>query len=134
VLTSPASQSETRTLQLEGIEILEAFADVRDDAEVQGSIGTRAINYWYADGRFFNRWSNGENTGEVTGTWRLEGNLRCVTIRTGLPKRINRETCGPVFSAQLHQVGAVTIGLFRDIKSDPQVLCGWETLARFLNV
>ncbi len=33
-------------------EILSAFSDVVDSAEVQDSRGTTALNYWYADGRF----------------------------------------------------------------------------------
>ena len=83
--------------QLSTVEIREVFTDVRDAAEVRDSAGTRAVNYWYADGRFVNRWSNNGRSGEVTGQWRAYNNRRCVLILSGLPDRIGRETCAPVY-------------------------------------
>ncbi|MFK7976407.1 MAG: hypothetical protein AB8C02_09745 [Halioglobus sp.] len=87
----------TGAVQLTGSEIVHAFSNVRDDAEVQDTAATRAVNYWHADGRFFNRWHNGEASGEVSGTWRVENNLRCITILTGLSERLGQESCRPVF-------------------------------------
>lgn len=84
-------------MQLSGEEILQAFNDVRDDAKVQDAAGTRAVNYWYADGRFVSRWNNAVDSGEVAGTWRVENDLRCITISSGLAQRIGQESCGPVF-------------------------------------
>ncbi|MCX2983146.1 hypothetical protein EYC98_19975 [Halieaceae bacterium IMCC14734] len=84
-------------VQLSGQEILEAFANVRDDATVQDAAETRAVNYWYADGRFVNRWSNDKDSGSVIGSWRVKGDLRCITIISGLPDRLGQESCNPVF-------------------------------------
>lgn len=92
-----AGERDNPALQLSGEQIVRDFADVRDDAKVQDAAGTTAVNHWYADGRFVNRWSNGKDSGEVTGTWRVENNQRCVTIATGLPEREGQESCGPVF-------------------------------------
>lgn len=78
-------------------EIKRVFADVRDEAQVQDSAGTRAVNYWYADGRFINEWSSPDGSGRVTGRWRAKDGRRCVLIRSGLPDRIGKEICGPVY-------------------------------------
>ena len=78
-------------------EIKQAFANVRDEAQVQDSAGTTAVNYWYADGRFVNEWSSQNDSGRVTGRWRAENDQRCILISSGLPDRIGKETCGPVY-------------------------------------
>lgn len=96
-LTGSPGEIDSPARQLSGEEILRDFADVQDDARVQDAAGTTAVNHWYADGRFVNRWSNGKDSGEVTGTWRVEKDQRCVTIATGLPEREGQESCGPVF-------------------------------------
>ena len=88
---------EETAIQLSNEEIFQAFADVRDDAEVQDVARTRAVNSWYADGRFISRWNNGVDSGEVTGTWRVKNDLRCVTIFAGLPQRLGQESCGAVY-------------------------------------
>ena len=108
VLISPVAMTETKhakilgepgapAIPLDGEEILQAFADVRDDAKVQDAAGTRAVNHWYTDGAFVSLWSNGVDSGEVTGTWRVENDMRCITISTGLPQRVGKESCGAVF-------------------------------------
>ena len=108
LVSSPLALSETNlskisvepdaaAIKLNGGEILRTFADVRDDAKVQDAAGTRAVNHWYSDGNFISRWSNGLDSGEVTGTWRIEKNMRCITITAGLPQRVGKERCGPVF-------------------------------------
>jgi len=96
-LPKTLSQAHVQTIQLSSEEILQAFANVRDDAEVQDVTGTRAVNYWYAEGRFVSRWSNGIDCGEVVGAWRVENNLRCITISSGLAQRIGKESCSAVF-------------------------------------
>ena len=92
-----SSEQGALAIQLSSDEILQAFTDVRDDAEVQDTARTRAVNHWLADGRFTNRWSNGEASGEVTGIWRVENDRRCIAITKGLPQSIGQESCGPVF-------------------------------------
>ena len=92
----PTANGEAPVIQLTGDEILAAFNDVRDDAVVQDSDGTRAVNYWYADGRLVNNWANESDSGTVKANWRVEDDLRCVTIVSGLPERVDVETCGPV--------------------------------------
>lgn len=82
--------------QLTGEEILQAFANVRDDAVVQDKVGTRAVNYWYADGKFISRWSNERGAGDVSGSWRVQNGLRCTTVRTGIPGRMVEESCGAI--------------------------------------
>jgi len=77
--------------------IVRAFADVRDDAQVQDTAGTSAVNYWYADGRFTNRWTNTSGTGEVGGRWRVANDERCTTILSGLPSRQGKEICAPIY-------------------------------------
>jgi hypothetical protein len=78
-------------------EIRQVFANVRDDANVQDSAGTTAVNYWYADGAFTNEWSNQSRAGKVQGRWRAQDDQRCITITVGLPDRIGQEKCSPVF-------------------------------------
>ena len=90
-------QSDNPPVQLDGREIAKAFSDVRDDAQVQDAAGTRAVNHWYADGRFTSHWSNDLDSGEVTGTWRVEKNLRCIIIATGVPERVGTNRCGFLF-------------------------------------
>ena len=48
-------------------------------------------------GRFISRWSNSVDSGEVVGTWRVENNQRCITISKGVPQRVGKESCGPIF-------------------------------------
>lgn len=92
----PVVATEIEAIELSGEEIQQAFSDVRDNAEVQDAAKTRASNDWYADGRFINRWDNGTNSGVVTGTWRIKGNQRCVTVTIGLPGRVGKESCGVI--------------------------------------
>ncbi len=73
------------------------FSNVRDDAQVQDSAGTTAVNYWYADGGFTNQWRNGQRSGEVTGRWRADKDRRCIIILEGLPERAGVETCSPLY-------------------------------------
>lgn len=96
-LPNVLGEIDAPVVQLDGEEIVKAFSDVRDDAKVQGAAGTIAINEWHADGRFISRCSNGLESGEVTGTWRVENNQRCITIATGLPQRVGKESCGAPF-------------------------------------
>ncbi|MFK8048380.1 MAG: hypothetical protein AB8B81_08105 [Halioglobus sp.] len=96
-LPKTLSAPDETAIQLTDEEIIRAFSDVRDNAEVQDVAKTRAVNSWYADGRFISRWNNGVDSGEVTGTWRVENDLRCVTISSGLPQRHGQESCGPVY-------------------------------------
>ncbi|MFK7730112.1 MAG: hypothetical protein AB8B48_00690 [Pseudomonadales bacterium] len=84
---------------LSGEEITRAFSDVRDAAEIQDAAGTTAVNHWHGDGRFLNRWKNAASSGEVTGSWRVVGDLRCVLIRSGLQGAIGKEKCSPVYKA-----------------------------------
>ncbi len=83
--------------QLSTQEIQCLFSDVRDDASVQDSAGTKAINYWYGDGSFTNQWSNDRGSGEVRGHWRAHNNRRCIVITEGLPERIGVESCAPMY-------------------------------------
>lgn len=90
-------------------EIRERFSNVRDDAEVQDEAGSRAVNDWYADGRFIVRWRNQSGSGEVTGEWWAENDMRCITIQTGLPEREGETACSP-----LYQRGDVLISIEPD--------------------
>ena len=90
-----ADPADGRRLSTE--EIRRVFADVRDDAELQDAVGTRAVNYWYSNGTFTNEWSNARGSGKVTGRWRAHDNQRCIIITTGLPDRTGKESCGPLF-------------------------------------
>lgn len=78
-------------------EIRTVFADVRDDAELQDGSGTLAVNYWYADGTFSNRWTNKSGSGEVAGTWWAEADKRCVLIASGLPSLEGSVRCSPIY-------------------------------------
>ncbi|MCX2975114.1 hypothetical protein EYC87_16130 [Halieaceae bacterium IMCC8485] len=81
-------------------EIQRLFSGVRDDAEVQDLIRTRAVNEWLSDGSFVNRWSNAERSGEVRGRWWAEDDRRCIVITGGLPDREGIESCGPLYREQ----------------------------------
>ncbi len=78
-------------------EISQAFADVKDQAEVQDVSGTRAVNHWFANGTFTNSWSNATGSGEVVGRWWAEDNKRCVLITDGLPERGGVAECSPIY-------------------------------------
>ena len=78
-------------------EIRQTFSSVRDDATVQDAKGTRAVNYWCADGTFTNEWSNGTRSGRVIGRWRAINDQRCIVIVSGLREYGNSERCGPIF-------------------------------------
>lgn len=82
---------------LSGEEIVLAFSDVRDEAEIQDAAGTTAVNRWHSDGRFVNRWKNASESGQVSGSWRVVKDERCVLIRAGLEGAIGKEKCSPVF-------------------------------------
>ncbi len=78
-------------------EIKSVFANVIDQAEVQDAAATTAVNHWYADGRFVNQWSAPHRSGKVTGRWRALNAQRCIVIESGLPDRIGKEACAPVY-------------------------------------
>ena len=92
----PLERPEGQPIRLLGDDILKAFSNVRDDAEVQNIARTRAINYWYADGRFVSRWWHARGSGEVVGVWRVRDDLRCVTIISGLPNAERDERCSAI--------------------------------------
>ncbi|MGC6475687.1 MAG: hypothetical protein ACON41_03515 [Parvibaculales bacterium] len=90
-------------------EIKTIFANVRDDAQVQDKKATRAINFWYADGRFENNWSRADANGRVTGRWWAENNQRCIIITQGLPEFEGQKRCSPVY-----QYGGVYLSVEAD--------------------
>jgi hypothetical protein len=99
---SAADPADTRRLSTE--EIRQVFSNVRDDADVQDSAGTTAVNYWYADGTFTNEWSNKSGAGTIRGRWRAHNDQRCIVITAGLPDRIGKETCSPVLRRDQHYI------------------------------
>ena len=77
-----ASVGKTR---LTSSQITRLFSNVIDRGEVQDQRGVSAETHWYADGTFVSRWWKKARVGEevkqqVTGRWRSERNLRCVTF------------------------------------------------------
>jgi hypothetical protein len=78
-------------------EITRLFSDVIDRGEVQNQRGISAETHWHADGTFVSRWWTPASTAtdasdvrdkgavkrEVTGRWRTERDLRCVTFDLG---------------------------------------------------
>lgn len=92
-----AAPSYADRLKLSGEQIEKVFADVQDDAIVTGDTGASALNYWYSDGRFVSRWRSKTGSGEVSGTWRVHNDQRCVTIRSGLSDRAEPEICSPIY-------------------------------------
>ena len=81
-LSCLASAQPEGSIRLTTQEIKQAFANVRDTAQVQDSAGTSATNLWFEDGRFINQWSNSNASGTVTGRWYAENEQRCVIIQT----------------------------------------------------
>jgi hypothetical protein len=79
--------------RLTSTEIARLFSDVIDRAEVQNKQGISAETHWHADGTFLSRWwiqanpaSDANESGtvkKVTGRWRAEHDLRCVTFDSG---------------------------------------------------
>jgi hypothetical protein len=69
-------------------QITEMFSNVIDRGEVQDGRGISAETHWFADGTFVSRWwtevhdasAEGAVEYEVTGRWRTERDLRCVTF------------------------------------------------------
>ena len=97
-LADPAETlQKTKPVPLTGKEIRQAFANVRDVAQVQDEARTGAVNTWCANGHFISRWRNDKASGVVTGTWRVKDDLRCITIQTGLVSRAGKESCNPIF-------------------------------------
>ena len=83
--------------RLSGAEINRLFADVVDSAVVHDLANGRAINHWYSDGRFTSEWSSDDRSGTVVGTWRVEGDQRCVSVNSGLPDTGLIKTCSPLY-------------------------------------
>ena len=79
--------------RLTSTEITRLFSEVIDRGEVQNERGISAETYWHADGTFVSRWwtqanpaSDANDSGtvkKVTGRWRAEHDLRCVTFDSG---------------------------------------------------
>ena len=79
--------------RLTSAEIMRLFSDVIDRGEVQNERGISAETHWFADGTFVSRWwaqanpaSDANDSGtvkKVTGRWRAEHDLRCVTFDSG---------------------------------------------------
>ena len=79
--------------RLTSTEITRLFSNVIDRGEVQSERGISAETHWYTDGTFVSRWwtqenpaSDASNSGalkKVSGRWRAERDLRCVTFNTG---------------------------------------------------
>ena len=83
--------------RLTSTEITRLFSDVIDRGEVQSERGISAETHWHEDGTFVSRWwteadpvsdardtSDKESvTQEVSGRWRTERDLRCVTFDSG---------------------------------------------------
>ncbi|MCR9185469.1 MAG: hypothetical protein NXH81_08740 [Halieaceae bacterium] len=84
-------------VQLTSSEIEAAFANVRDNAEVQDGRGGEAVNHWFADGRFTSEWRSAAGRGTVSGYWRAVDDRRCIIIETGLPERAGVEECTPLY-------------------------------------
>ena len=81
-------------VRLTSAEITRLFSDVIDRGEVQNQRGISAETHWHSDGTFVSRWwtqanpasdrdDKGAVTGEVSGRWRAEHDLRCVTFGSG---------------------------------------------------
>ena len=79
--------------RLTSTQISGLFSDVIDRGEIQNERGISAETYWHADGTFVSRWWTQENpisdasdsgaVKKVTGRWRAEHDLRCVTFDSG---------------------------------------------------
>ena len=79
--------------RLTSTEITRLFSDVIDRGEVQNERGISAETHWHTDGTFVSRWwtqanpaSDANDSGtvkKVTGRWRAEHDLRCVTFDSG---------------------------------------------------
>jgi protein-tyrosine phosphatase len=92
----------TMSNRLTSREIIQTFANVRDEATLSDAHGTRAVNHWYADGTFTNEWSNEFAHGTVTGSWLSDNNLRCVIIAEGLPELKGDRRCSPIYRFKHH--------------------------------
>ena len=95
--TENLSSTSEGVVRLTTEEILLHFSDVRDDAQVQDSVGSTAVNYWFANGDFENAWKNKSGSGKVTGKWRASDDMRCVLILSGLGDRNGQESCSPIY-------------------------------------
>lgn len=91
-LVVACSQDSAETLDNQAINA--AFENVRDQARIQDSKGSTAVNYWYSDGTFTNKWQNSESSGAVSGTWYAKNNQRCVVILQGLDRLKGKTKCG----------------------------------------
>ena len=84
--------------RLTSTEITRLFSDVIDRGEVQDQRGISAETHWHADGTFVSRWwtevepandasheasHEGALKQQVSGRWRTERDLRCVTFDSG---------------------------------------------------
>lgn len=87
----------TVSTRLTSREILETFANVRDEAALRDANRTRAVNHWYADGTFTTEWSNELSQGTVIGSWLSENNQRCVIIAEGQQNTEGQKRCSPIY-------------------------------------
>ena len=76
---------------------MHAATDVVDTAVVMDLKNGRATNRWHGDGRFTSEWSAQDSGGSVSGTWHVEGDLRCVVVHSGLPEATGSKKCSPLY-------------------------------------
>ncbi len=93
----PNNQNWAGYQRLSGEEILLAFNNVRDDAQVQDAAATIAVNHWHEKGTFVTLWTNQKQSGTVTGQWFVRNDTRCVIIESGLPSFDDEARCGPIY-------------------------------------
>lgn len=87
--------------RLTGEQIASVFSDVVDRATVVDGAGGMAINHWYKDGRFSSNWQVADKTGQLSGRWYVENEMRCVVIDTALADlQADQPRCGPIYSKE----------------------------------
>ena len=85
--------------RLNGRQIKPVFSNALDQATVVDGAGGTATNYWYSNGRFTSSWKVNDKAGQLSGTWLVKNDMRCVTLDSAVANlKANQQRCGPVYT------------------------------------
>lgn len=97
--TEPMNRFWDGYKRLSGAEIKQVFGDVLDQAKVVDGAGGSAINNWYKNGRFTSSWESAERSGQLSGNWFVQNDMRCVTLDSEVGDlKANQQRCAPIYS------------------------------------
>ena len=72
-------------------EITQTFRDVKEQYIDSDNPALTAESEWHSDGAFKATWKSGEETGNTSGKWYVENEMRCIKHDVPLPNGLHTE-------------------------------------------